>query len=240
VLEITAQPVRRKTSEGTRAWRLVLTTFEHGRQTIPPITIEGKLAGGRTFSTASHGSLDVVIAPPQAASTDELRPLTTVLEVPAPWFPRAVAVFRRVALVIAAALIALVFGSRFIRWRRRRLFWRRLRAEATVLNRLAGRQPAREQYMKGSALLRNAVAPIAHRTLDPLTSAEVAALVGASGPIGFEIGPALTKLVSHLDAVRFGGKEPGKQTRRRAVDALSALVVVLSAIDARQSRGRLG
>ena len=55
-----------------------------------------------------------------------------------------------------------------------------------------------------------------------------------------EIGPALTMLMTHLDAVRFGGKAPGLETRRRAVNALATLLQVLRASEARRSRGRRG
>ena len=228
VIDLAAIPVSHADGVWRVGWIVALTTFEHGALTVPPIPIDLTLSDGIQVRVDTP---PVVVRSAEATGRrgDELRPLTSILDAPRQALEATMTIVRWMLAALSGGVGAVVFRRRAMRWQRQRAFWRGLVAEANALKH-SGESTPREQYMRASQLLRRGIAPVADRRIEPLTSSELAAVVGASGRVGAEIGPALKMLLAHLDAVRFGGMRPSGETRRRAVDALVTLLHALSAI----------
>jgi len=231
VAEVTARPPRRSDGQWTQGWTLRMTTFAHGPQAIPRITVEGQFLDGRAFSATSDGEVTVAIETPSATAVDELRPVTAVIEVPAGLASQAAEAVDWLAVSIVVAVVVLVASAwpYLSRWHYRRLFWRRLIAEAHALRR-ADVGAVRDQYTMAAVLLRRGVGRSIDQLVDSYTTTEMIVCVSALGATGARIGPALWTVMNHLDEVRFSGTLPDDRTKNRALDEVIAMLRALSAI----------
>lgn len=231
IVELTGQSGRRTAGQFRQSWRLTLTTFEHGRQAIPRIVLEGAFDDGRHFSAATPAEIVITVAPPSATATDPLLPITSVIDVPVnPLETGARWLFWSV--VLATGLVfAAPAKARLRRWHRRRHFWRQLIAQAVALKGATSPGTTHDQYTTATRLLRCGIGRLVDGT-ESLTTTEMAIAIAGLSPRGARVSSALWEVMSHLDEVRFGGSVPDDGMRVRALEEVVAMLRALRALSA--------
>lgn len=231
MVELTAQSGRRTAGQFRQSWRLTLTTFEHGRQVIPRIVLEGAFDDGSRFSATTPAEIVITVAPPSATATDPLLPITSVIDLPDnPLETGARWLFWSV-LLATGIVFAAPARARLLRWYRRRHFWRRLIAQAAALKGAMPPGTTRDQYTTATRLLRCGIGRLVDGT-ESLTPTEMAIAIAGLGARGAQVGSALFEVMSHLDEVRFGGSVPDDGMRIRALEEVVAMLRALRALSA--------